>query len=193
MDDSIYSSQYLKEFARKLDRENNHTPCHSENVANLAFEVCRAMGIRGRKKDMIITACLIHDVGKLAIDSSVLNKHTKLNNVEKLKIKMHPLISARLARQAGLDKIVIETIYYHHVWFNGRGYPGVVHKKGQRIPIGARILAVCDAYDSMVSQRSYREKITREEAIEELRRSAIRQLDPRIVEVFIGIVEQQAS
>lgn len=190
MDNTVYSLQNLKEFARRLDRGNNHTPCHSENVANFALDLCRALGIRGKKKDMIVTACLIHDVGKIAVDPDVLEKHEKFNDVETLKIRLHPVISARLAKQAGLDKTVVETIYYHHVWFNGRGYPDKAYKKGQRIPIGARILAVCDSYDSMISQRSYREKITREKAIEELRRSAVKQLDPRIVEVFIGIIGQ---
>lgn len=190
MDNTIYSLQNLKEFARRLDRGNNHTPCHSENVANLAHDLCRALGIRGKKKDMIITACLIHDVGKIAVDSDILEKHEKFNNAEVLKIKLHPVISAKLAKQVGLHKTVVEAIYYHHVWFNGRGYPDEACKKGKRIPIGARILAVCDSYDSMVSQRSYREKTTREEAIEELRRSAVKQLDPRIVEVFIRVIGQ---
>lgn len=190
MDNTIYSLQNLKEFARRLDRENNHTPCHSENVANLALDLCRALGIRGRKKDMIVTACLIHDVGKIAVDSDVLDKHAKFNNVEILKIRLHPAISAKLAKQAGFNKTVVETIYYHHVWFNGRGYPDEAYKKGPRIPIGARILAICDSYDSMVSPRSYREKVNKEEAIEELRRSAVKQLDPRIVEVFIGLIGQ---
>ncbi len=190
MDSSIYSLQNLKEFARKLDRGNNHTPCHSENVANLALDLCKALGIRGKKKDMIVTACLIHDVGKITVDPEVLEKHEKFNDVETLKINLHPVISARLAKQAGLHKTIVETIYYHHVWFNGRGYPDEAYKKGLRIPIGARILAVCDSYDSMISESSYREKATKEEAIEELRRNAVKQFDPRILEVFIGIITQ---
>ena len=189
MNSSIYTLNKLKELARKLDRENNHTPCHSENVANLALELCRALNIRGRKKDMIITACLIHDIGKLAVKPEVLSKNGKLSIVEALRVKLHPIISARLARQAGLNKTIVETIYYHHVWFNGNGYPDNAVKKGARIPIGARILVVCDTYDSLISKRSYKDVKSKEEAVEELRKNSIRQFDPRIVEVFSRIVQ----
>ena len=188
MTNSIYNLSKLKELARRLDRENNYTPCHSENVANLAMEICRALNIRGKKKDMIITACLIHDIGKIAMGPEVLLKHERLSAAESLKIKLHALISARLAKQAGLDNAIVETIYYHHVWFNGNGYPDAAYKKGTRIPIGARIMAVCDAYDTMVSSRAYKEKIPKEEAIKELQKNSIKQFDPKIVEIFIKAV-----
>jgi putative nucleotidyltransferase with HDIG domain len=189
MENSIYSIPKLKELARRLDRDNNYTLCHSENVANLALEVCRALGIRGKKKDMIIAACLIHDIGKVAVEPAVLAKRDKLSIAESIKMKMHPIISARLASQAGLHKSVVEIIYYHHVWFNGNGYPDNVRKKGKRIPIGARIMAVCDAYDTMISNRSYKEEITKEDAIEELQKFSVKQFDPTIVEVFIRILK----
>lgn len=188
MENSIYSITRLKELARRLDRENNYTPCHSENVANLALELCRALGIRGKKKDMIITACLIHDIGKIAVEPTVLAKHEKLSIAESIKLKMHPAISARIARQAGLSNNVVEMIYYHHVWFNGNGYPGEACKKGARIPIGARIMAICDAYDTMISHRAYKEEVSKEDAIKELQKFSVKQFDPKIVEVFIKII-----
>jgi putative nucleotidyltransferase with HDIG domain len=184
---SIYSLAKLKELARRIDRENNYTPCHAENVANLAMELCRALNIRGKKKNMIITACLIHDIGKIAVEPEILVKQKRLSAAESLKIRMHPIISAKLAKQAGLSKVVIESIYYHHVWFNGNGYPHG-YKKGVRIPIGARIMAVCDAYDTMVSKRAYREMIPPEEAIRELQKSSIRQFDPKIVDTFVKVM-----
>jgi putative nucleotidyltransferase with HDIG domain len=185
---SIYSLSKLKEFARKLDRENNYTPCHSENVANLALELCRALNIRGKKKDMIIAACLIHDVGKATVGAEILEKHERLSAAEALKIRQHPVISAQLANQAGLSKTVIETIYYHHVWYNGRGYPDNGHRSGHKIPIGARILAVCDAFEAITSNRSYRDRASKEEALERIKKSAIRQFDPRIVDVFVNLM-----
>lgn len=188
MENSIYSIQRLKELARRLDRENNFTPCHSENVANLALDLCKALGIRGKKKDMIVAACLIHDIGKVGISTDILEKKEQLSDIEWLKIKMHPVISARLAKEAGYNDKVAEIIYYHHIWFNGNGYPHAAYKKGSRIPIGARILAVCDTYESMVSKRSYKDMRSKQEAIEELKKNSIRQFDPRIVEVFSRIV-----
>lgn len=181
---SIYSIHKLKALARKLDRENNYTPCHSEKVANYALEICRRLNIRGKKKDLIITACLIHDVGKVGVNPGVLAKKEKLTAMELYQIRLHPKISANLAKEAGCDRKIIEILYYHHVWFNGNGYPDA-RKKGQRLPIGARILAVCDAYEAMTSERSYKEVMSSGEAIEELRKTAIKQFDPRLVEVFV--------
>ena len=188
MNNLIYTIQGLRTWARKLDRVNNHTPCHSENVANYALEICKALNIRGKKKDIIITACLIHDIGKIGIEARIWAKKEKLTDAEWLKIKMHPVISARLVKEAGFDKEIIETIYYHHVWFNGTGYPDNGDKKRNKIPVGARIMAVCDAYEAMISSRPYRETISREEAIEELRRCSAKQFDPRVVEAFIQVL-----
>lgn len=189
MTKSIYSLNKLKALARKTDRLNNHTPCHSERVADYALKLCRALNIRGKRKDAIITACLVHDTGKIVVDTSVWGKKERLTHKEMRFIKMHPAIAAKLAKAAGCSDKVAELIYYHHQWFNGNGYPDL-KKQGSRIPIGARILAVCDAYEAMVSSRPYRRRIPAEEAIEELRRNAVRQFDPKIVEIFIKIVTE---
>jgi len=182
----IYNPQELRALARKLDRTNNCTPCHSENVANYALELCKALKIRGKKKDMIIAASLIHDVGKIGIDTRIWAKGQRLSSIEWLKIKMHPIISARLVKEAGFSKEVVEAIYYHHVWFNGNGYPTNARKKGSRIPISARIIAVCDSYEAMVSERPYRKAMIIHEAIRILRKYSAKQFDPRIVEIFIA-------
>jgi len=184
MINSIYSPQKLKTLARKLDRSSNFTPYHSERVANYALELCKALGIRGKKKDLIVNACLVHDVGKAVVDKEVWSKTDKLNLSDWHLIRMYPKISAILAKESGLAANISEFIYYQHIWYNGNGYPEA-DKKGQRIPIGARILAICDAFEAMVSGRPYRVPISREEAIEQLRKRAIDQFDPRLVEVFI--------
>ncbi|MEI8176029.1 MAG: HD domain-containing phosphohydrolase [Candidatus Omnitrophota bacterium] len=185
---SIYSIQQLRELSRKVERENDFAPAHSEHVADLALELCRELGIRGVRKDAIIAASLIHDVGKLTVDGSVLVKREKLTDLEWHRIRMHPMISAQLALQSGLSGAVVEIVYYHHVWYNGNGYPDNAFKKGRRISIGARILAVCDAYDCMVSPRAYRERRTPQEGICELERWSVKQFDPTIVELFARIV-----
>jgi len=187
MNNSIYSLRKLRELARKLDRENNYTPCHSENVANIALDLCKALGIRGKRKDMIIAACLIHDIGKIGIGRKILEKKERLTDIEWLMIKRHPAISAILAKEAGYSDKVAEIIYYHHVWYNGSGYPKAA-KKGARIPIGARILAVCDTYESLVSKRSYKDIKSSQDALGEIRKNAIRQFDPRIVEIFSEVI-----
>lgn len=179
--------------ARKLDAENNNTPCHSEKVAKYAMALCRALNIRGKKKDMIITACLIHDVGKIAVESRVWAKRGRLSCAQMIKARMHPVISAKLARQAGMPKTVVEAIYYHHVWFNGNGYPNEAYKKGKRIPIGARIVAVCDAYDTMMASRPYKEVVSRQQAARELEKFSVKQFDPKIVEIFLRVIIGEAD
>ena len=187
MINSTYSISGLKTLARRLDRESNCTPCHSENVANYAAELCKALQIRGRRKDAILTACLVHDVGKISVDREVWLKKGRLSDADWHKIKQHPALSATLAQEAGCDEKIVDIIYCHHMWYNGNGYPHA-GKKGQRIPVGARILSVCDAYDAMISKRPYREPVSREEALGELKKHSISQFDPNIVEVFEGVL-----
>lgn len=190
MADTIYSKENLVVFANKVDYTSYFTPYHSNNVARLAHRVCKAMDIKGRKKKAIIIACLLHDVGKALIDSSILAKKGRLSKAEWFKVKIHPLISAKLAKEAGYNNTVVETLYYHHVWYNGRGYPRS-NIRGRNLPLGSRILMVCDAYEAMTSKRSYRKKMTHLEAIEELKRYAILQFDPDIVEYFIRSLTEQ--
>lgn len=181
----FYSLRKLREIAGRLDRTDAAPPCHSENVAKLALAMCKALEIRGRKKDIIITACLIHDVGKIAVDPSLWSKRQRLTYADRRLIEICPKIAAMLARWAGCDIKVAQMLYYQHIWYNGNGYPEVKRKKGDQIPIGARILAICEAYDAMTSGRPYREPIPPHEAAEELRRHAIKQFDPRLVEIFV--------
>jgi putative nucleotidyltransferase with HDIG domain len=186
----------VRELAERLDNGHNHTPHHSERVAGYARLLCRLMQIRGKKKDTIINACLIHDIGKAVIDAEVWAKKERLSEFDWYKIQLHPLLSAIIAKEMGCDEKTVEIIYYHHVWFNGNGYPhkdGYPRRKGNRIPIGARILAVCDAYEAMISQRAYRAAGKSDEAVCELRRRASEQFDPRIDEVFINQVTTSAE
>ena len=98
-----------------------------------------------------------------------------------------------MAAYAGCKEKVVELLYYQHAWYNGNGYPDGI-KKGSRIPIGARILAVCDAYEAMVSSRSYKDRqLTPQEVITELRKSSGEQFDPKIVEAFIDIIKESPT
>lgn len=183
MNDSIYSIETLKELARKVDRMGNGACGHSEEVAQRARELCKALNVRGKRREIVIEACLIHDVGRIGVDAAVWSKTEKLNDIDWHQIKQHPAIGAKLAQRAGYEKHVVQIVYNHHVWYNGRGYPKS-RRKGARIPLGARILAVCDAYEAMISKRPYREAKTSDEAIQELKKNVVKQFDPRIVEVF---------
>jgi len=184
------SVQKLKALARELDTNVTMTPRHCEKVADYCVELCKAMEIRGKKRNIIVTAGLIHDIGKLPINPTLWIKKEKLSDSEWRTIQLHSVISARMAKEAGCDEKIVEALYYHHVWYNGKGYPDI-KKKGKRIPISARILAICDAYDSMTSKRPYREPFSPERAVEELLKYSIKQFDPAIVETFIKVIEKK--
>lgn len=194
MDRFISPIERLKALARRLDRQHNYTPHHSEHVAAYALLICKALHIRGKRRRSIVNACLIHDIGKSVVGEEIWAKKERLSKFDWYKIELHPLVSAKIACGMGCDEKIVELVYYHHIWFNGGGYSykdDGMHKKGTRIPLGARILAVCDAYEAMVSKRAYRDGETQQKAIDELKKRAPGQFDPRIVEALINAIANQ--
>jgi len=156
---------------------------HSEVVAELAGLVAVAMKLPPENVELIKIAGLLHDIGKVAISEQILLKKEKLTVDEHLALKMHTIISSSIVRRVDKDNKLLPIVLYHHERYDGSGYPEGL--RGEAIPIGARILTVCDAYKAMVSERPYRKGLAKEEAIAELKRCAGTQFDPVIVSVFI--------
>jgi HD-GYP domain-containing protein (c-di-GMP phosphodiesterase class II) len=128
-----------------------------------------------------------HDVGKIGIADHILHKPGPLTIDEREQIQRHCEIGYRIA-QTSTDLLPIaDWILKHHEWWNGKGYPLGV--KGERIPLECRIVAIADAFDAMTSDRPYRSAISREAAIEELKRCAGTQFDPSLVKIFIRIFD----
>ena len=125
-------------------------------------------------------ASLLHDLGKLAIPEAILAKPSELDEPEWRVIAEHPKIGQVVLEQAGALRDAATIVLHHHEWFDGRGYPHGL--SGEDIPIGARIVAIADAYEAMVAGRPYRSSITHSEAIAELRRHGGIQFDPELVE-----------
>ncbi|SFD46544.1 HD-GYP domain-containing protein [Clostridium uliginosum] len=140
-----------------LDAKDTYTAKHSIRVGDMACQVCKFLKLSSEDTETIHIAGHVHDIGKIGIPDRILNKESKLNDDEWNVIKQHPAIGAKiLSSSKKLDKIS-EIILYHHERVDGKGYPRGL--KGKEIPLGSRIIAVCDSIDAMLSKRAYRDSL----------------------------------
>ncbi|HHW15401.1 MAG TPA: HD-GYP domain-containing protein [Firmicutes bacterium] len=170
--------------AAALEAKDAYTKGHSDRVADYAVEVARELGLGEETAENLRLAAEMHDIGKIGITESLLNKPGTLSEAELAEIRKHAIIGSDMVCKIEFLKGVAEIIRYHHEWFDGSGgYPR--ERMGEEIPLGARILMVCDSFDAMTSDRPYRKSLTVGEAIERLEEGAGRQFDPLVVEAFL--------
>lgn len=157
---------------------------HSKRVSQLSYDLGKAINMKGDKLDMLKTAGLLHDIGKIAIDYSIIEKNGKLTEREYEEVKKHPEIGYRILKTSMDYEDIAKIVLYHHEKIDGSGYPKGI--KDNKIPLESKIISIADAYDAMISLRPYKKnKITKEEAIEELIRCSNTQFDLDIVKVFV--------
>jgi diguanylate cyclase (GGDEF)-like protein len=171
--------------ASVLAPQPNHRGRPSDMIAALATGMALEMGLPRDEIERIRIAALLHDLGKLAVPSEILDKPSTLSSGEWQAIGEHPRIGQVILEQATALREAVPVVLHHHERFNGSGYPHGL--RGQEIPLGARIVAVADAYHAMVQKRPYKHALTHEEALEELRRHAGTQFDPQVVDTFCGL------
>ncbi len=159
----------------------------SEMVGRLVVELGRAMGLGEEEVRMLQYVSQIYDVGMVRVGEEILRKRGGLGVVEYESVKRHPEAGVDIVGPIEFLEQVKEIILHHHERYDGGGYPGGL--RGEEIPLGARVLAVVDAYSSMVSERPYRRAMSMEEAVEELRRCSGSQFDPQVVDKFINILK----
>jgi len=164
--------------AKAVDLRDTYTGSHSSRVADLAARLAERLGLDEEQIELTRLAGSLHDLGKLAIPEEILRKPGPLTDPERLVLERHPQIGFRMLESLGVDPVA-EWVLHHHERWDGTGYPDRL--AGLRIPLGARILFVADAYDAMTSDRVYRSRLTAETALEELQRCAGTQFDPQIV------------
>jgi len=181
----------ISAFIAAVDAKDPYTKDHSKNVAFYAVEMAKEIGLPASEIEDLRKACQLHDLGKVGVPHSIITKPGKLTDEEWKKIREHPALGAELIRPMAFLKNVIPMIRQDHERYDGKGYPDGL--KGEEICIGARIIAVSDAYDTMISGRSYKLPFTREKAIEELKRCSGTQFDPKLVEVFLKILSRENS
>ena len=154
-------------------------------ISEASVELARAINLPAGELDRLRTASLLHDLGKLAIPDEILAKPGDLAASEWRAVTEHPKIGQVVLEQAGALRDAATIVLHHHEWYDGSGYPHGL--AGTEIPVGARIVSIVDAYEAMIAGRPYREAITHEAAIAELRRQAGVQFDPELVDVFAAI------
>jgi diguanylate cyclase (GGDEF)-like protein len=154
----------------------------SSMIAGAAVQLALGLGLPESEIERIRVASLLHDLGKLAIPEEILTKPGELNDPEWRIVSEHPKIGQVILEQAGALRDAATIVLHHHEWYDGRGYPHGL--SGEEIPVGARIVAIADAYEAMVAGRPYRDAITHEAALQELRRHGGMQFDPALVEAF---------
>jgi HD-GYP domain-containing protein (c-di-GMP phosphodiesterase class II) len=149
--------------------------------------LARDLGWEGADLEMIEFAALLHDVGKIAVPDNILRKPVELTPEEWDVIYLHPYHSAQIVRPVEPLRKIIPWIYHHHEHWDGSGYPD--HLKGEEIPEGARIIAVVDSFNAMTTDRPYHKALPEPEAMREVKRSAGKQFDPRIVKAFLKVMK----
>jgi diguanylate cyclase (GGDEF)-like protein len=170
-----------------LDEQQPMLRLHTNDVTALAAAVGRRLGMAPEDVDDVIRAAELHDVGKLAIPREVLDKAGALSDSEWELMRQHTIIGERMLRAAPALRLIAPMVRSSHERWAGGGYPdGLV---GEKIPLGARIVAVCDSFDAMVADRPYRSGMPREDALAELRRCAGTQFDPDVVAAFLEVLE----
>ena len=181
----------LKALARTVDAKSSWTAGHSTRVTEMALKIGSALAMSPKKLDDLHRAALLHDIGKVGIPLSILDKPGALHDEEYAKIKKHPSIGARILEPIASYKDILPMVLQHHERFDGKGYPGGI--SGNEIDIGARILAVADVYDALKSDRPYRKGWALERVVDFITEEAGRQFDPVVVDAFLAIMGQEKT
>lgn len=181
--------QTITALAAAVEARDPYTSGHSQKVTEYTTAIAAKMGLSTKEIENLRMAGLLHDIGKIGIPDSVLNKPARLTAAERIMIDSHPVTSAEIVGKIEALAHLMPTIRHHHERWDGKGYPDGL--KGDEIPLLARILAVGDGFEAMTAERPYRFAKSQEKAIEELKAGAATQWDPKVVEVFLKVLEEE--
>ena len=179
-------NQTIKVIMHTLHEANSREKVHAERVSKLCRIIGKAMKLEEEVLKELELTGLMHDIGKIAINSNILDKPGKLTEAEYEEIKRHPEISYHILKSADVYTRLAEYVLSHHERWDGKGYPLGI--SGEDIPILSRILAVADAYDAMIESRVYRKALSKEEALNEIKKNSGTQFDPTVSSIFIEIL-----
>jgi putative two-component system response regulator len=171
--------------AYALEAKDKYTSGHSQRVAETSVAIATELGMPQDSIEKIRLAGLIHDIGKIGVRESVLNKPSGLTEEEFQHVKYHPEIGEHILTPIVEDEEVLKMVRHHHEHYDGTGFPDGL--SGEQIPLGARILALADSYDAMTSERPYREAVGVRTACAEIERSKGTQFDPEVADAFLRI------
>jgi diguanylate cyclase (GGDEF)-like protein len=181
----------LDALVRAVDRKDRYTRRHSQQNAEFAVELGKAVGLTESAVSALRTAGLLHDVGKIGVPDDILKKPGPLSDEERALMREHVVLSNLIVHGIPNLEDVSDAVYCHHERWDGMGYPRGL--KGEEVPIPGRIMVIVDAYSAMILDRPYRKALTDEEAVAELRRNSATQFDPELVEPFIQLLESSEA
>ncbi|MDP3790949.1 MAG: diguanylate cyclase [Candidatus Omnitrophota bacterium] len=176
-------------FAKTIEMKDHYTGEHAEKTVRYATGIASGLGLPKYETEMIKQAAILHDLGKIGISDKILLKKSKLTTKEMGEIRRHPGIAADILRPIHVLNSIIPFILHHHERWDGRGYPDGL--KGEDIPLGARIVAIADVYQALISNRPYRRAFHKKEAIKIIEESSGKQFDPKIVDIFLSILKKE--
>ncbi len=178
--------KYIETVIQTLHEKSPNEELHSIRVSNISQCIGKALQLNDLELNILKAVGLLHDIGKIGIEGSILDKADTLTQKEYDEIKKHPEIGYRILSSSADMKELAEIILGHHERWDGTGYPKGL--KGEDIPILSRIVSIADSYDAMTNDRPYRKALTEEEAMHEILENAGSQFDAQIVEIFIDVV-----
>lgn len=181
--------QMAAAFARTVDNKDMFTRGHAQRTADCAVKIGRKM--RFPDLDGLYYAALLHDIGKVGIPVSLLQKLDRLTVDERRLVESHPKKGAAILKEITGIPHIADGALYHHEQYDGTGYPD--GKAGEEIPLVARIICVANAYDAMSNDRAYREALSREEMVGELMRGSGTRYDPDVVNAMIKVLAEEAG
>ncbi len=181
----------VKSLVTAIDAKDEYTRHHSTRVTEFTLKIARKMGFSEKELGDLELAALLHDVGKIGVPEYILNKPGKLTDAEFKQIKEHPARGESILEPVIELKDIRKIVRAHHEQYNGSGYPDGL--KGREIPLGARIMAIADTYDSITSERPYRKAASHRFAVKEIIRCSGTQFDPEVVEHFLEIAPTFAA
>ncbi|HHT9154978.1 MAG TPA: bifunctional diguanylate cyclase/phosphohydrolase [Candidatus Tripitaka sp. YC43] len=183
--------QSIRALVNALELKDGYTATHSYMVSHYSAALAVKLGLPQDLVEVVRTAGLLHDVGKVGVPDGVLKKNGPLSNDEFTVVKTHPVLSIKVLNDLVFLRKELEIVRYHQEKYDGTGYPYAL--KGDNIPLGARILAICDTFEAMTANRPYRKALPVETAVAELKKCAGTQFDPKLVKVFIDSLPEILS
>jgi putative nucleotidyltransferase with HDIG domain len=181
----------IRALEKALQAKSPYTEGHSRRVAEKSAELARALGLSREQVRQVELGALFHDIGKIGIRDEVLNKQGHLTESEYEHIKLHPIVAEQILSPIDELRPIVDIVKHEHERWDGRGYPDGL--RGGQIPLGSRIIAIADAWDSMVFDRVYRKALTHEEALREIEKGAGTQFDPDCVRAFVEMERARLS
>ncbi|MFB3880407.1 MAG: HD domain-containing phosphohydrolase [Armatimonadota bacterium] len=176
----------IASFAMAIDAKDQHTHGHTQRVRDIAVMIAEEMGFSADEIEALKMAAMLHDIGKLAVPDYILSKPGQLTDEEMRKVQTHTMVGAAVLESVKFPWPVVPIIRSHHEWFDGAGYPDRL--AADQIPRGARVLAVADVYDALLSHRPYRPAMTSQEAVDFMRERAGTQFDPDAIDACFKVL-----